>query len=204
MTRMKKIGFLSFGHWTPSPQSQTRSASDALLQSIDLAVAAEELGADGAYFRVHHFARQLASPFPLLAAVGARTKRIEIGTAVIDMRYENPLYMAEDAGAADLIAGGRLQLGISRGSPEQVIDGWRYFGYAPPEGQTDADMARRHAEVFLDVLRGKGFAQAQSAADVSQPARPAARSSRIRKACASASGGAPPPTRRRSGRPSSA
>ena len=156
---MKKIGFLSFGHWSPSPQSQTRSASDALLQSIDLAVAAEELGADGAYFRVHHFARQLGSPFPLLAAVGARTSRIEIGTAVIDMRYENPLYMAEDAGAADLIAGGRLQLGISRGSPEQVIDGWRYFGYAPPEGQTDADMARRHAEVLLDVLRGEGFAE---------------------------------------------
>jgi alkanesulfonate monooxygenase SsuD/methylene tetrahydromethanopterin reductase-like flavin-dependent oxidoreductase (luciferase family) len=156
---MKKIGFLSFGHWSPSPHSGTRSASDALLQSIDLAVAAEEVGADGAYFRVHHFARQLASPFPLLAAAGARTSRIELGTAVIDMRYENPLYMAEDAGAADLIAGGRLQLGISRGSPEQVIDGWRYFGYAPDEGQTDADMARSHAEVFLDVLQGKGFAQ---------------------------------------------
>ena len=156
---MKKIGFLSFGHWTPSPQSQTRSAADTLLQSIDLAVAAEELGADGAYFRVHHFARQLASPFPLLAAVGAKTSRIEIGTAVIDMRYENPLYMAEDAGAADLIAGGRLQLGISRGSPEQVIDGWRYFGYQPAEGESDADMGRRHAEVFLDLLRGEGFAQ---------------------------------------------
>jgi alkanesulfonate monooxygenase SsuD/methylene tetrahydromethanopterin reductase-like flavin-dependent oxidoreductase (luciferase family) len=156
---MKHIGFLSFGHWTPSPQSQTRSASDALLQSIELAVAAEELGADGAYFRVHHFARQLGSPFPLLAACGARTKRIEIGTAVIDMRYENPLYMAEDAGSADLIAGGRLQLGISRGSPEQVIDGWRHFGYAPGEGMTDADMARRHAEVFLDVIRGEGFAK---------------------------------------------
>jgi alkanesulfonate monooxygenase SsuD/methylene tetrahydromethanopterin reductase-like flavin-dependent oxidoreductase (luciferase family) len=156
---MKKIGFLSFGHWTPSPQSGTRTASDALLQSIDLAVAAEELGADGAYYRVHHFARQLASPFPLLAAVGARTKRIEIGTAVIDMRYENPLYMAEDAGAADLIAGGRLQLGISRGSPEQVIDGWRHFGYAPAEGETDAEMARRHAEVFLEVIKGNGFAK---------------------------------------------
>jgi alkanesulfonate monooxygenase SsuD/methylene tetrahydromethanopterin reductase-like flavin-dependent oxidoreductase (luciferase family) len=156
---MKKIGFLSFGHWSPSAHSQTRSASDALLQSIDLAVAAEELGADGAFFRVHHFARQLGSPFPLLAAVGAKTKRIEIGTAVIDMRYENPLYMAEDAGAADIIAGGRLQLGISRGSPEQVIDGWRYFGYRPPEGETDADMGRRHAEVLLDVLRGEGFAQ---------------------------------------------
>lgn len=156
---MKSIGFLSFGHWTPASQSQTRSAADTLLQSIDLAVAAEELGADGAYFRVHHFARQLGSPFPLLAAVGAKTSRIEIGTAVIDMRYENPLYMVEDAGAADLIAGGRLQLGISRGSPEQVIDGWRYFGYQPAEGETDADMGRRHASVFLDVLRGQGFAQ---------------------------------------------
>jgi alkanesulfonate monooxygenase SsuD/methylene tetrahydromethanopterin reductase-like flavin-dependent oxidoreductase (luciferase family) len=156
---VKKIGFLSFGHWTPSPQSQVRTASDALLQSIELAVAAEELGADGAYFRVHHFARQLGSPFPLLAACGAKTKRIELGTAVIDMRYENPLYMAEDAGAADIIAGGRLQLGISRGSPEQVIDGWRYFGFALPEGMTDADMARRHAEVLLEVLKGEGFAQ---------------------------------------------
>lgn len=156
---MKKIGFLSFGHWTPSSQSGTRSAADALLQSIDLAVAAEELGADGAYFRVHHFARQLGSPFPLLAAIGAKTQRIEIGTGVIDMRYENPLYMVEDAGAADLISGGRLQLGISRGSPEQVIEGWRYFGYTPAEGETEADMARRHTEVLLDALRGEGFAE---------------------------------------------
>src|SRR5213083_1299742 len=156
---MKKIGFLSFGHWTPSSQSQTRSAADTLLQSIELAVAAEQLGADGAYFRVHHFARQLGSPFPLLAAVGARTSRIEIGTAVIDMRYENPLYMAEDAGAADIIAGGRLQLGISRGSPEQVIDGWRYFGHAPRDGETEADMARRQSELFLELLKGEGFAK---------------------------------------------
>ena len=155
----KRIGFLSFGHWSPAANSATRSASDTLLQSIDLAVAAEELGADGAYFRVHHFARQLGSPVPLLAAIGAKTSRIEIGTGVIDMRYENPFYMTEDAGAADLIAGGRLQLGISRGSPEQVIDGWRYFGYAPAEGESDADMARRHAQVFLELLEGQGFAQ---------------------------------------------
>jgi alkanesulfonate monooxygenase SsuD/methylene tetrahydromethanopterin reductase-like flavin-dependent oxidoreductase (luciferase family) len=156
---VKHIGFLSFGHWSDSFYSQVRSASDALIQSIELAEAVEELGADGAYYRVHHFARQLASPFPLLAAVGARTKRIEIGTAVIDMRYENPLYMAEDAGAADLIAGGRLQLGISRGSPEQVIDGFKYFGYDPADGETDADMARRHAQLFLETLKGEGFAK---------------------------------------------
>jgi alkanesulfonate monooxygenase SsuD/methylene tetrahydromethanopterin reductase-like flavin-dependent oxidoreductase (luciferase family) len=156
---VKRIGFLSFGHWTDEPWAQARSASDFLLQSIDLAQAIEDIGADGAFFRVHHFARQASSPFPLLAAIGARTQRIEIGTGVIDMRYENPMYMAEDAGAADLIAGGRLQLGISRGSPEQVIEGWRYFGYAPVEGETDADMARRHAEVFLEVIEGDGFAE---------------------------------------------
>ena len=156
---MKRIGFLSFGHWSPSPHSHTASASDVLLQSIDLAVAAEQLGADGAYFRVHHFANQLSSPFPLLAAVGARTSRIEVGTGVIDMRYENPMYMAEDAGSADLISGGRLQLGISRGSPEQVIEGYRYFGHVPAEGTDQADMAREHTQVFLDLLRGEGFAE---------------------------------------------
>jgi alkanesulfonate monooxygenase SsuD/methylene tetrahydromethanopterin reductase-like flavin-dependent oxidoreductase (luciferase family) len=91
--------------------------------------------------------------------VGARTSTIEIGTAVIDMRYENPLYMAEDAGSADLISGGRLQLGISRGSPEQVIDGYRYFGHIPADGTTDADLAREHTKVFLDVLDGEGFAE---------------------------------------------
>ena len=156
---MKNIGFLSFGHWSDSPHSATRSASDVLHQSIELAEAVEDLGGDGAYYRVHHFAQQLASPFPLLAAVGARTSRIEIGTGVIDMRYENPLYMAEDTGAADLISDGRLQLGISRGSPEQVIDGYRYFGYAPSEGQSDADLARQHTQVLLEVLKGQGFAE---------------------------------------------
>ncbi|WP_347049250.1 LLM class flavin-dependent oxidoreductase [Flavobacterium olei] len=156
---MKKIGFLSFGHWADHPSYKARTAADTLLQSIDLAVAAEEIGIDGAYFRVHHFARQLASPFPLLSAIGAKTSKIEIGTGVIDMRYENPLYMAEDAGAADLISEGRLQLGISRGSPEQVMEGWRSFGYEPMEGETDADMGRRKALTFLKMLNGEGFAQ---------------------------------------------
>lgn len=159
MKTLKKIGFLSFGHWANHPSYQTQSAQDALLQHIDLSIAAEEIGLDGAYFRVHHFANQLGSPFPLLAAIGAKTSGIEIGTGVIDMRYENPMYMVEDAGAADLISGGRLQLGISRGSPEQVVDGWRYFGYEPDKGEDDEAMARRKALVFLDKLKGVGFAK---------------------------------------------
>jgi alkanesulfonate monooxygenase SsuD/methylene tetrahydromethanopterin reductase-like flavin-dependent oxidoreductase (luciferase family) len=150
----KRIGFLSFGHWSNAPGSQTTTAGDALRQAVELAVAAEGIGIDGAFFRVHHFQRQLASPFPLLAAIGARTSRIEIGTGVIDMRYENPLYMAEDAGAADLLGGGRLQLGISRGSPEPALHGYQAFGYVPAEGETDADMARRHTELFRAAIAG--------------------------------------------------
>ena len=167
---MKKIGFLSFGHWSEAPPSQARSASDFLHQSIDLAVAAEELGLDGAYFRVHHFARQAASPFPLLAAIGARTSKIEIGTGVIDMRYENPMYMAEDAGAADLISDGRLQLGISRGSPEQVIEGWRYFGFAPSRGRDRRGHGPSAHRGVLEGDRGRRLRPAEPAADVPEPA----------------------------------
>ncbi len=156
----KSIGFLSFGHWTPHPESRTQSAGDVLHQSIDLAQAAEDVGADGAYFRVHHFARQLASPFPLLAAAGAKTKTIELGTGVIDLRYENPMYFVEDAGAADLISDGRLQLGVSRGSPEQVVDGWRYFGYqAGDDDANGAEAAREKMKLILQLLEGTGFAQ---------------------------------------------
>ena len=155
---MKNVGFLSFGHWGPGQGSRTRTAADALLQGIDLAVAAEELGLGGAYFRVHHFARQQAAPFPLLSAIAARTSRIEIGTGVIDMRYENPLYMAEEAAATDLISGGRLQLGISRGSPEPALEGASAFGNRPLAGETDADMARRHAADFRKAISGAGVA----------------------------------------------
>jgi alkanesulfonate monooxygenase SsuD/methylene tetrahydromethanopterin reductase-like flavin-dependent oxidoreductase (luciferase family) len=163
VTSVKKIGFLSFGHWRAAPGSQTRTAADALVQTIELAQAAEELGVDGAFVRVHHFERQLASPFPLLSAIAARTSRIEIGTAVIDMRYENPLYMAEEAGAADLISGGRLQLGVSRGSPETVLRGAEAFGYQAPEGETDGDLARSKTELFLAAINGAAVARTDPA-----------------------------------------
>lgn len=158
----KRIGFLSFGHYQDIPGSRTPTAREALVQTIELAVAAEAIGIDGAAVRVHHFAPQLASPFPLLAAIAARTSRIEIGTGVIDMRYENPLAMAEQAAATDLIAGGRLQLGISRGSPEPALRGYESFGYVPDEGTTDADMARAHTAVFRAAIAGAAVAVSDS------------------------------------------
>jgi alkanesulfonate monooxygenase SsuD/methylene tetrahydromethanopterin reductase-like flavin-dependent oxidoreductase (luciferase family) len=165
----KRIGFLSFGHWG-ARGGVTPTAQDAHLQTLELAVAAEELGLDGAFLRVHHFAPQLASPFPLMAAIGVRTRRIEIGTAVIDMRYENPLYMAEDAAAADLLAGGRLQLGVSRGSPEPAYRGADAFGYAPPEGMSDADLARAKTEVFRAAIAGAGVVRADAGGQPSEHA----------------------------------
>jgi alkanesulfonate monooxygenase SsuD/methylene tetrahydromethanopterin reductase-like flavin-dependent oxidoreductase (luciferase family) len=150
----KKIGFLSFGAWNPGGGA-TLTGRDALRQTVELAVAAEEIKLDGAFVRVHHFARQLSSPFPLLAAIGVSTSRIEIGTGVIDMRYENPLYMAEEAAAADLLAGGRLQLGISRGSPEPAWQGAEAFGY-PHE----ANNAREKTARFRAAISGEGVVRA--------------------------------------------
>ncbi|WP_337059460.1 LLM class flavin-dependent oxidoreductase [Kineococcus sp. G2] len=156
---MKRIGFLSFGHYQPVPGSRTRTAADALVQTVELAEGAEELGLDGAYVRVHHFARQQAAPFPVLAAMAARTSRIELGTGVIDMRYESPLHMAEEAAQVDLLSGGRLQLGVSRGSPEPALDGPAAFGHVPAEGESGADMARRHTELFRRAIAGAGVAR---------------------------------------------
>jgi alkanesulfonate monooxygenase SsuD/methylene tetrahydromethanopterin reductase-like flavin-dependent oxidoreductase (luciferase family) len=150
----KKIGFLSFGAWHPGG-GLTHTGADALRQTVELAVAAEEIGIDGAFVRVHHFARQLSSPFPLLAAIGVRTSRIEIGTGVIDLRYENPLYMAEESAAADLLAGGRLQLGISRGSPEPAWRGAEAFGYS-------LDDSREKAELFRAAISGAGVVPADA------------------------------------------
>jgi alkanesulfonate monooxygenase SsuD/methylene tetrahydromethanopterin reductase-like flavin-dependent oxidoreductase (luciferase family) len=157
---MLRFGFLSFGHWRAAPGSLVRTAADAHMQTVELAVAAEELGAEGAFVRVHHFARQLASPFPLLAAMAMRTSRIELGTGVIDMRYENPLYMAEEAAAADLLSGGRLQLGVSRGSPETVVNGYELFGYVPGTGRTAGQEAREKVATFLSAIEGGAIARA--------------------------------------------
>jgi alkanesulfonate monooxygenase SsuD/methylene tetrahydromethanopterin reductase-like flavin-dependent oxidoreductase (luciferase family) len=158
----KRIGFLSFGHWQRADWSLTWTARDALAQTVELAVAAEELGVDGAFVRVHHFARQLSAPFPLLSAIAVRTSRIEMGTGVIDLRYENPLYMAEEAAVADLLSDGRLQLGVSRGSPEPAYRGADAFGYSPPEALSDADYAHAKLDLFRAAIAGAGVVPADA------------------------------------------
>ena len=123
------------------------------------------------------------------------------------MRYENPLYMAEEAAAADLISAhsggeGRLQLGVSRGSPEPALNGAHTFGFVPPEGETDADLARAKTELFRAAISGAGVAPAEPPDDRAPPG--ACRSSRSRPDWPTASGGAAAPARPRSGPPSRA
>lgn len=156
---MKRFGTLSFGHYGPLGGGRELTAADSLRQAIELAEGMDELGVNGVYFRVHHFARQQSSPMPLLAAIAARTKRIEMGTGVIDMRYENPLYLAEEAAAVDLISGGRIALGVSRGSPETVVRGYEAFGYTGSRDPRGADLARAHFELFLRAIEGEGLAE---------------------------------------------
>lgn len=155
---MKYFGFLSFGHYSSGGQ-QGPSASDMMRIHLDLAQAADEIGVNVASFRVHHFVPQAAAPMPLLGAIAGATKRIEVGTGVIDMRYENPLYLAEEAAALDQLSGGRVVLGLSRGAPEVATRGWEAFGYRSqkPDG---SDLARAHFEKFLAAIDGEPMAEA--------------------------------------------
>lgn len=165
---MKKFGFLSFGHYTLNPKQvgpHSPGAKEMLHDAIALSEQADALGVNGAYFRVHHFAPQGASPMPLLSAIAARTKNIEVGTGVIDMRYENPLYLAEESAALDLIADGRMALGVSRGSPEPAKRGYEAFGYTGSTDPRGADIAREHFDKFLKAVKGYGMARSASAAE---------------------------------------
>ncbi|SFS09551.1 Flavin-dependent oxidoreductase, luciferase family (includes alkanesulfonate monooxygenase SsuD and methylene tetrahydromethanopterin reductase) [Agrococcus baldri] len=164
----KRIGFLSFGHYRDVPGSRVPTAGDSLRMHVDLAVAAEEAGLDGAWVRVHHFDQSLATPYPLLAAMGARTSTLELGTGVIDLRYEQPLAMTEIASATDLITGGRLQLGISRGSPERAADGQERFGLPLPDGANWSDLARDRAAHVRRALRGEPQARSARAMQLGQ------------------------------------
>lgn len=149
---MQRFGFLSFGHYGHTPAYDARTS---LKEAVELAEAADEIGVNGAYFRVHHFARQAASPMPLLATIAARTSHIEVGTGVIDMRYENPLYLAEEAAALDLLSDHRVALGVSRGSPEPADRGWEAFGYLGSTDPRGADIARDKFDLFMRAIRGE-------------------------------------------------
>ena len=194
--RIPLVRALAGAPGSQTPPRATRS------QTIELAVAAEELGIDGAFVRVHHFARQLASPFPLLAAIGARTSRIEIGTGVIDMRYENPLYMAEEAAAADLSAAAGCSSASAAARPSRRCAAPSRSASSRPRARpTPTSRAPRPS-----CSAPRSPARGSRAPTRAGPVRPATarRSSRSRRAWPTASGGARAPARPPRGRPSRA
>lgn len=154
---MKAFGFLSFGHYGVG---HGPDAAQMLHDTVQIARGADEIGVNGAYLRVHHFARQAAAPMPLLAAIAVSTSRIEVGTGVIDMRYENPLYLAEEAAALDLLADQRIALGVSRGSPEPANRGWEAFGYTGSTDPRGADVGRDKFFTFLKAIQGETMTDA--------------------------------------------
>lgn len=150
----KKLGFLNFGHFGYNRATGTVDPKAAFDDQLAMTVAAEEEGLDGAWIRVHHFQWMISAPFPTLSAMAAQTQSIELGTGVIDLRYENPLYFAEQAATTDLISDGRLQLGISRGSPEAALDGQAQFGYTLEPGQTWNVVAQQRGQRIREAVGG--------------------------------------------------
>ncbi len=146
---MKAFGFLSFGHYAFGGQ-RGPSAEEIAKIHLEIALAADKVGVNNASFRVHHFVPQASAPMSLLGAVAATTKHIEVGTGVIDMRYENPLYLAEEAASLFQLSGGRVALGVSRGAPEVADRGWEAFS-CKGEAPNGADVARDHTGMGVDV-----------------------------------------------------
>ena len=197
---MKYFGYLSFGHHANGHQSGP-DAGESLTQAVELARRADAIGVNGAYLRVHHFAPQHSSPMSLLGAVAGATENLEVGTGVIDIRYENPLHLAEEAATLDLVSRGRVALGVSRGSPEPARRGWEAFGYTAeaPDGR---DMARQKFLRLLAAADGEAMAVSDTLENNTRRCTTRAwgcRSSRSRRRCAATSGGVPartpPPSR---------
>jgi alkanesulfonate monooxygenase SsuD/methylene tetrahydromethanopterin reductase-like flavin-dependent oxidoreductase (luciferase family) len=143
-----ELGFLSFvpNHGGPA------GAATALQNGLELFEHAESIGYGTGWVRGRHFEPFLTSPMTFFAAAAQRTSRIHFGTAVLGMRYEDPIRLAEDASTVDLLSGGRVELGISTGIP----------GYGPildpifgPVEQSFRDEAETRAARLLEALRGE-------------------------------------------------
>lgn len=154
---MKVFGFLCFGHYAFGGQSGP-SAEKIAKPHLEIAQAADEIGVNDASFRVRHFVPQASAPMPLLGAVAATTKHIEVGTGVIDMRYENPQYLAEEAASLYQISGGRVPVGVSRHAPEVAVRGWETFGYK--------DEAPNGADIQMFGMQATGSDQMGTLPDV--------------------------------------
>lgn len=108
---LRRLGFLTIGLFDPDDPGP---GHESLLQIVQLG---EQLGFDSAWLRHRHLQHGVSSPVAMLAAASQRTSRIELGTAVTPLGWENPLRLAEDWATVDILTGGRLNPGLSVGPP---------------------------------------------------------------------------------------
>ncbi|MFP5020194.1 LLM class flavin-dependent oxidoreductase [Pseudonocardia phyllosphaerae] len=143
---LERLGFLTIGSFDGDAPA---AGHETTLQVIELG---ERLGFDSAFVRHRHFQYGISSPVAVLAAASQRTSRIDLGTAVIPLAWENPLRLAEDLATVDVLSGGRLNPGISIGPPMRWDD-VREALY--PDTADAEDFSRTRIERLLSFLRGE-------------------------------------------------
>ncbi|MBA2806005.1 LLM class flavin-dependent oxidoreductase [Streptomyces sp. KM273126] len=143
---LRKLGFLTIGLFD---EADPRRGHESTLEVIELG---ERLGFDSAWLRHRHLQYGISSPVAVLAAASQRTHRIELGTAVTPLGWENPLRLAEDLSTVDILSGGRLNPGVSVGPPMHY-DQVKQALY--PDTAASEDFGRDRVERLLDFVRGK-------------------------------------------------
>jgi alkanesulfonate monooxygenase SsuD/methylene tetrahydromethanopterin reductase-like flavin-dependent oxidoreductase (luciferase family) len=150
-TPLKKLGFLTIGLFDGA---NPRAGHESTLEIIELG---EQLGFDSAWVRHRHLQYGISSPVAVLAAASQRTRRIELGTAVIPLGWENPLRLAEDLATVDILSGGRLNPGVSVGPPMHY-DRVRQALY--PDTADIEDFSYERVERLLRLVRGEAVTSA--------------------------------------------
>ncbi|MFE2753817.1 LLM class flavin-dependent oxidoreductase [Actinosynnema sp. NPDC059335] len=146
MPPLRKLGFLTIGLFDEADPRRGHEAT------LDLVRLGERLGFDSAWVRHRHLQHGISSPVAVLAAASQRTTRIELGTAVIPLGWENPLRLAEDLATVDVLSGGRLNPGVSVGPPMHYD---RVKEALYPDTAAAEDFGYRRAERLLAHLRGE-------------------------------------------------
>ena len=143
---LRKLGFLTIGLFD---ETDPRRGHESTLDVIELG---ERLGFDSAWVRHRHLQYGISSPVAVLAAASQRTSRIDLGTAVIPLGWENPLRLAEDLATVDILSGGRLNPGVSVGPPTH-FDQVKTALY--PDTADSEDFGYERVSRLMDCVRGE-------------------------------------------------
>ncbi|MGO1950165.1 MAG: LLM class flavin-dependent oxidoreductase [Mycobacteriaceae bacterium] len=142
---LRRLGFLTIGTFDPS------DPGTGIENTLQLIEHGEKLGFDSAWLRNRHMQHGITSPMTVIAAASQRTSRIHLGTAVTPLGPENPLRLAEDMATVDVLTGGRLNPGVSVGTPMR-FDSWRDALY--PDTAGAEDFSKRRVERLMEAVRG--------------------------------------------------